>query len=318
MTNQIFCGKIINKYKILDCKTEVKELAETISPLRYPGGKSKLAPLVRYIVENKTTNKINTYIEPFAGGAGVALDLLINGSVENIIINDYDKSIYSFWKAVLTESERFIQTIRLTPVNITEWQRQKKIYSTYNDRYSFELGFATFFLNRTNRSGILSAGPIGGYDQTGNYLLDVRFNKEKLINRIEKIAKYRSHIKVYNKDIRSFIRLVIVKNQENSFVYFDPPYFSKGKELYINYFVAEDHAEIRDAIIHNVRCQWIITYDDEKSISSLYDGYTQRTYDLSYSLANKGIASELIIFSEEELCPNNTELIQAGVKTILS
>ena len=293
-------------------------MAETISPLRYPGGKSKLAPLVRYIVENKTTNKINTYIEPFAGGAGVALDLLINGSVENIIINDYDKSIYSFWKAVLTESERFIQTIRLTPVNITEWQRQKKIYSTYNDRYSFELGFATFFLNRTNRSGILSAGPIGGYDQTGNYLLDVRFNKEKLINRIEKIAKYRSHIKVYNKDIRSFIRLVIVKNQENSFVYFDPPYFSKGKELYINYFVAEDHAEIRDAIIHNVRCQWIITYDDEKSISSLYDGYTQRTYDLSYSLANKGIASELIIFSEEELCPNNTELIQAGVKTILS
>ena len=293
-------------------------MAETISPLRYPGGKSKLAPLVRYIVENKTTNKINTYIEPFAGGAGVALDLLINGSVENIIINDYDKSIYSFWKAVLTESERFIQTIRLTPVNITEWQRQKKIYSTYNDRYSFELGFATFFLNRTNRSGILSAGPIGGYDQTGNYLLDVRFNKEKLINRIEKIAKYRSHIKVYNKDIRSFIRLVIVKNQENSFVYFDPPYFSKGKELYINYFVAEDHAEIRDAIIHNVRCQWIITYDDEKSISSLYDGYTQRTYDLSYSLANKGIASEVIIFSEEELCPNNTELIQAGVKTILS
>ncbi len=293
-------------------------MSETISPLRYPGGKSKLAPLVRYIIDNKTNCEINTYIEPFAGGAGVALDLLINGTVDNIIINDYDKSIYSFWKAILTEPERFIQTIRLTPITIDEWQRQKRIYTTLNKKYSFELGFATFFLNRTNRSGILSAGPIGGYEQTGNYLIDARFNKEKLIDRIVKISKFRSHIKVYNKDIRSFIRLVIQQNQDNSFVYFDPPYFSKGKELYINYFVAKDHTEIRDAIIHNTSCQWIITYDDEKRISDLYHGFTQRAYDLSYSLANKGTASELIIFSNEYLCPNNTELVQAGIKTILS
>ena len=158
--------------------SEVKTMPETISPLRYPGGKSRLAPLVKYIIEHKTVANVTTYIEPFAGGAGVALDLLLGGTVDKIIINDYDKAIYSFWRAVITEPNRFIQTIVQTPVTIEEWRRQKEIYSIDNKKYSFELGFAAFFLNRTNRSGILTAGPIGGYNQTGNYQIDVRFNLE--------------------------------------------------------------------------------------------------------------------------------------------
>lgn len=290
-------------------------MPKTLSPLRYPGGKSKLSPLVKYIIEKKTNTNITTYIEPFAGGAGVALDLLINGTVSDIIINDYDKSIYSFWRAVITEPERFIQMINQTPVTIDEWRKQKEIYITLNKKYSFELGFATFFLNRTNRSGILSAGPIGGYDQTGNYLIDVRFNKENLIHRISKIAQYRKHIKVYNKDIRNFIIQVIVNNQNNSFVYFDPPYYVKGKELYINYFHDNDHIEIRDYIIQYLQCPWVMTYDAEESISNIYNDYTQCLYNLTYSLANKGKSSELIIFSNESLCPSNSELIDVGIKT---
>lgn len=288
---------------------------KTMSPLRYPGGKSNLAPLIKYIIEHKSNQNITTYIEPFAGGAGVALNLLISGTVSNIIINDYDKAIYSFWRSVITEPERFIETIIKTPVTIEEWRKQKEIYITLNNKYSFELGFATFFLNRTNRSGILSAGPIGGYEQTGNYLIDARFNKDSLISRIAKIAQYRNHIKVYNKDIRNFIRLVMVNNQDNFFVYFDPPYYIKGKELYFNFFQNDDHTEIRDAIIQNVNCQWLMTYDIEDNITNIYNGYTQRQYDLTYSLANKGKVSELIIFSDSELCPSNSELINAGIKT---
>lgn len=289
---------------------------KTISPLRYPGGKSKLSPLIKYIIEHKSNQNITTYIEPFAGGAGVALDLLINGTVNDIIINDYDKSIYSFWKAVITEPDRLIKTIIKTPVTIDEWRKQKGIYASLNNKYSFELGFATFFLNRTNRSGILSAGPIGGFEQTGNYLIDARFNKDCLTDRIARIAQFRNHIKVYNKDIRSFIRLVMTKNQANSFVYFDPPYYTKGRELYINFFKNDDHIEIRDTIIQNVNCQWLMTYDIVESITNIYHDYTQRQYSLTYSLANKGKASELIIFSDSKLCPNNFELTKAGIKTI--
>lgn len=140
-----------------------------------------------YIIERKTNINVTTYIEPFAGGAGVALDLLLSETVEKIIINDYDKAIYSFWRAILTETDRFTITINRIPITVEEWKKQKIIYTTLNKKYSFELGFAVFFLNRTNRSGILSAGPIGGYDQTGNYLIDVRFNKENLIHRISQL-----------------------------------------------------------------------------------------------------------------------------------
>lgn len=292
-------------------------MPKALSPLRYPGGKSKLSPMIKYIIEHKIDTNIATYIEPFAGGAGVALELLLSGTVNNVIINDYDKSIYSFWRAIISEPDRFIQEIIQTPVTIDEWRKQKEIYTTLNKKYSFELGFAAFFLNRTNRSGILSAGPIGGYDQTGNFLIDARFNKEDLIHRISIIAQYRKRIKVYNKDIRSFILQVIANNQDYSFVYFDPPYYVKGKELYINYFHDGDHIEIRDYIVQNLKCPWIMTYDEEERIANIYDMYTQRKYNLTYSLANKGKSSELIIFSDANICPSNSELSRAKIKTKL-
>ena len=287
------------------------------SPLRYPGGKTKLSPLVKFIIKNKIDSEITTYIEPFAGGAGVALDLLISGTVDDIIINDFDKSIYSFWKAIITEPDRFIQMIEKTPVTIDEWRKQKEIYTSLGKKYSFVFGFATFFLNRTNRSGILSAGPIGGYAQTGNYLIDARFNKENLISRISCITQYRNHIKVYNKDIRSFIKRVINNKQAGAFIYFDPPYYVKGKELYINYFHPHDHIEIRDHIIEYIHCPWIMTYDAEESISDIYAEYKNMQYNLNYSLANKGMSHELIIFSNPDMCPSNCELLNNGINTIL-
>lgn len=286
----------------------------TYSPLRYPGGKAKLAEFVRYVIENKVEREIGTYIEPFAGGAGVALYLLLNNIVEDIIINDYDKAIASFWKAAIFDTDRFVERIRETDVTIEEWHHQKNIYTNYRNKYSFELGFSTFFLNRTNRSGIITAGPIGGLRQDGNYHIDARFNKQVLIYKIKEIAERRNHIKVYNKDIHSFIQQVIVPNQEHSFVYFDPPYFQKGKELYKNYFLPKDHSSICRQIAQTLMCPWLITYDDVESIATLYHHYYCKKYDLIYSLANKGKASEIMIFSDQVLCPTAEELDHSSVK----
>lgn len=290
-------------------------MANNLSPLRYPGGKATLAPIIKFIINNKVDYKINTYIEPFAGGAGVALDLLMNGVVNDIIINDYDKAIYSFWKSILIDTKKFIELINKTEISIDEWHKQKNIYVTKKSKYSLELGFATFFLNRTNRSGILSAGPIGGYGQNGSYLLDARFNKDVLIERIETISQYKNHIKVYNKDIRSFIKLVLCKHPKGVFTYFDPPYYSKGKELYKNHFQIEDHIELCELISKTVNTPWIITYDDEKCIADIYNNYHVERYNLMYSLANKGQSSELIIFSDDKYCPTNDELETMKIKT---
>lgn len=283
------------------------------SPLRYPGGKAKLSPFIDYLIQNQLEG-ITTYIEPFAGGAGVALDLLLNESVERIIINDYDKAIYSFWKALLTETNRFIDAIRNVEITIDEWHKQKNIYINNKTKYSFELGFATFFLNRTNRSGILNAGPIGGYNQTGNYSIDVRFNKDGLIERIERIAEKKEQIKLYNKDIRKFIHQIISVNQDNALVYFDPPYYVKGQELYHNYLNDIDHREIHDNIVQYVHCPWVMTYDNVDTISNMYSDFYERRYNLTYSLANKGKSSELIIFSDDTLCPSNKELDNSHIK----
>lgn len=282
------------------------------SPLRYPGGKGKLAPFMGLMI-NKMNIKNGTYIEPFAGGAGVALMLLMEGYVDDIVINDYDKAIYSVWRAIISESENLVDRILDTPVNIDEWKKQKEIYVEQNKKYSLDLAFATFFLNRTNRSGILTGGPIGGFEQTGNYGIDARYNAEKLAERIRAIAKYKKHIKVYNKEIVSFIENVLPNYGQNSLTYFDPPYFNKGPELYKNFFDKEDHAKIAQLILNGVPGNWIITYDDTPEIIELYKQQCIRRYDLNYSAANTGKSSEVIVFNDNKFCPTNQELLNQEI-----
>lgn len=282
------------------------------SPLRYPGGKGKLAPFMGLMI-NKMDIKNGTYIEPFAGGAGVALMLLMEGYVEDIVINDYDKAIYSVWRAIVKDSENFVDRILHTKVDIEEWKKQKEVYVGQNDKYSLDLAFATFFLNRTNRSGILKGGPIGGFEQMGNYGIDARYNAERLVERIRGIAKYKKHIKVYNKEIVSFIENVLPHYGQNSLTYFDPPYFNKGPELYKNFFGKQDHAKIARLILNEVPGNWIITYDDTPEIVELYQQQCIRRYDLNYSVANTGKSSEIIIFNDECYCPTNQELLGQGI-----
>ncbi len=267
------------------------------SPLRYPGGKTKITPLVALLMESSGV-KNGTYIEPFVGGAGVALSLLFNNKVERIVINDYDVAIYSIWNAILNETDKLISLIENTPISVEEWRKQKKIYVERNNTYSLELAFATFYLNRTNRSGIIKAGPIGGFDQNGNYLIDARFNKIDLVKRIQKISTYKEKIILYNKEIRDFIINYLPLYTDNGFVYFDPPYFKKGKELYKNFFTLTDHSDIAE-LIRRLNLPWMLTYDDETEIVKLYkDKYIKR-YDINHSAANKGKNQEIIALSND-------------------
>lgn len=282
------------------------------SPLRYPGGKGKLAPFMEALIK-KTGHVDGTYVEPFAGGAGIALELLEKNVVSQIVINDYDKGIYSFWKAILTETDRFVQEIENVPLTMDEWNRQRNIIVTSGNRYSFELGFATFYMNRTNRSGIIKGGVIGGVDQTGNWKMDARFNKESLIQRIQNIAKRKDVIHVYNKDVVSLIKNYLPKYEENAFVYFDPPYFVKGKQLYLNFFNYSDHVRIEKVIDEFVNCDWVITYDDVPQIASIYSQHILRRFDLNYSVAVKRKASEIIIFKECEMIPSEDELLDEKI-----
>ena len=260
------------------------------SPLRYPGGKAKLVQFMEFMI-NERGYAGGTYIEPFAGGAGIAVELLLRDVVSRIVINDYDKGIWSFWKAILTETERFISEIRTVPLTMNEWEKQRAICLNYNKKYSFELGFATFYMNRTNRSGIIKGGVIGGLRQTGKWKIDARFNREDLISRIENIAFRKKDIRLYNQDITTFIEHYVPLYSEKAMIYFDPPYFKKGKQLYMNFFEFEDHKRIERVIRNSVKCDWIVTYDDAQEIREIYSSYPVMLYDLNYSVSKKCKAS---------------------------
>ena len=282
------------------------------SPLRYPGGKAKLARFMEFIIKERGYAG-GTYIEPFAGGAGIAVELLLRDVVSRIVINDYDKGIWSFWKAILTETERFISEIRTVPLTINECEKQRAISFNYNKKYSFELGFATFYMNRTNRSGIIKGGVIGGLQQTGKWKIDARFNRESLISRIESIAFRKKDIRLYNQDITTFIEHYVPFYSETAMIYFDPPYFKKGKQLYMNFFEFEDHKRIERVIRNSVECDWIVTYDDAPEIREIYASYPVMLYDLNYSVSKKCKTSELMIFKSNISIPRNKLLEQNGI-----
>lgn len=260
----------------------------TCSPLRYPGGKSQLYSFVRELIK-LNIGKDGTYIEPFAGGAGVALQLLINGDVKNIVINDLDNSIHSLWYSLLFHTEELLNLIDKTPINVDEWYKQKIIYKTESiDPFSLKGGFATLFLNRTNVSGIISGGPIGGFNQGGKYKIDCRFNKSQLIKKIEIISSLRDHISISNIDAELLVREIPLNfSRESTFIFIDPPYFSQGKNLYLKFIDNDKHQNLKNSIDQIDNYKWILTYDKSDVINDIYADLVQKfQYQLRYSANN--------------------------------
>lgn len=270
----------------------------TYSPLRYPGGKANLATFLKGLIENNFGDC--SYFELYAGGAGAALDLLFSGAVHNILLNDADYHIYAFWHSLLSETDNLIHLVETEPVTLENWYRQRDVYDNFIEYPMLDVGFATFFLNRCNRSGILTkAGPIGGFSQTGKYLIDCRFNRPDLISRIERIANHADDIQISNLDTLDFIRQYHdVLSLDTSFMYLDPPYYKKGKSLYLNYYSTEDHVNLRDALSNIRQLKWMVSYDDVEEIHQLYEGFNSCHHTLNYSLQTKRKTTEFFIFSD--------------------
>ena len=268
-----------------------------ISPLRYPGGKAKFYNNIIKIFNDNNIKK-PVYCEAFAGGAGLALLLLKNNIVDKLILNDIDKSIYCFWKSILDFNKEFCEMINSVNIDLVEREIQKKIQKDKDildltkKSDILKLGFSTFFLNRVNRSGIIRAGVIGGIEQNGNYKMDCRFNKKNLIERIKEINKYKKKIEFYNLDVIDFLKKI--ENKKKIFIFFDPPYFQKGKDLYTNFYMIEDHINLAKHI-SNLKQDWITTYDNTEEIKKIYSEFQIKEFDILYSLEKKRKAKEILI-----------------------
>lgn len=272
------------------------------SPLRYPGGKNKLAAFVAKIcIDN---NVDGHYVEPYSGGASVALFLLLEGFVSKITINDKDRSIYAFWHSVLNNTAQLCNMIEGAELTIDEWKKQKEIQNNKESADLLALGFSTFFLNRTNRSGIIKAGVMGGINQDGNYLMDCRFNKADLIHRIKIIAHHKKQIRLYKKDAIKLIDKIERESiSENVIIYFDPPYYLKAETLYMNHYKDSSHKNVSDKIksIKNIR--WIISYDNVPEIRSLYSEFRKKEFSFKHTAYQVREGKEVMFFSNNLIHP---------------
>jgi len=268
------------------------------SPLRYPGGKNRLSKFISQIcIDN---NIDGHYVEPFAGGASVALFLLMEGRVKKITINDYDRSVYAFWYSVLNYTDKLCNLIKDTEINLESWAIQKKIQNNKKKHPLLKLGFSTLFLNRTNFSGILNGGPLGGFEQRGDYKLDCRFNKEDIIMKIKDIAKYKEKIKLYNLDALELIEKIKKKSDNVSTIfYFDPPYYLKGSCLYLNSYDDVDHKLLSEAIKTIRNAAWVVSYDNTEEINKLYSWVEQSAYfNLKHFVNHVKDGKEVLFFRD--------------------
>lgn len=286
------------------------------SPLRYPGGKNKLSAFIAKICAENNIN--GHYVEPYSGGASVALFLLFEGYVNTITLNDKDRSIYAFWHSVLNQTEELCELIENATFNIEEWRRLKSIQNNKENTDLLLLGFSTFYLNRTNRSGIINAGVIGGIEQKGNYLMDCRFNKKDLISRIKLIASKRDNIRLYKEDAVELIDIIQreAENDNNLIFYFDPPYYFKASTLYMNHYEDVNHKIVSDKIksIDNIR--WIVSYDNVPEINSLYKECVKKEFSFKHTAYKSRVGKEILFFSPTLINPNMENLNPVNFKLL--
>lgn len=266
------------------------------SPLRYPGGKNKLSGFIAKLCE---LNEINGhYVEPYAGGASVALFLLLEGFVNEITINDKDRSIYAFWYSVLNNTDELCKIIEQTEVNVANWYLQRNVQKNKENEIDLlRLGFSTLYMNRCNRSGIINGGIMGGIEQSGKYKIDCRFNKSEIISRIRRIATHKNCIHLYNDDALDLIDRIEAIADENTIFYFDPPYYLKANSLYMNHYHDENHQQVANRIMQIKNIRWIVSYDNVPFIQNIYADCMKKEYSFKHTAYKSRVGQEILFFS---------------------
>ncbi|CUY15722.1 Site-specific DNA methylase [Serratia marcescens] len=280
------------------------------TPLRYPGGKGKLSYFIKDVLEINGLND-GVYVEPYAGGAGIALELLLQEYVRKIYINDIDYAIYCFWHSVINDSENLCRLIFDAKVDIDAWMKHKLVLANSSEYSPVEVGLSAFFLNRTNRSGILKAGVIGGKSQGGKWRMDVRFNKLDLVGRIQAIAEYGSRINIFNLDTLDFLDEISFLDERKTLLYLDPPYYMKGQGLYRNFYNHDDHVMVMEKLRESKFPYWLVSYDNALEIKDIYKDFSKIEYSLQYTAQQKKVGEEVMIFSPRILVPDSLKGVAA-------
>ena len=261
-----------------------------LSPLRYPGAKSLLYPVLGGIFEGaieRAGMSFDLLVEPFAGGASTSLRLVAEGKVERVLLADADPVVAAFWQVAAADTDYIIDRMhdeyaRYVDVGgaaaLARWDHWKHWTPTPGDSNASvrrDRAMRCLFLNRTTFSGILHgrAGPLGGRAQTSKHTIGCRFNPDDLAERLRFIEHlYRSNrlVDVWRADWRTTLDTIASRYKlllpDNVVAYLDPPYLTKSERLYPEAAGAFPHAELAAYLRSEARFRWVLSYDNDPAL----------------------------------------------------
>lgn len=283
-----------------------------LSPLRYPGGKGLLLDFVDDVIRNSLGTGVR-YVEPFVGGAAVAIGLLSRGIADRAVIGDIDPAVAAFWRGVFFHNEEFVDRVRECAVTIDAWHGHWQTLNAESVNDDLQLGFSAFFLNRTNYSGILRARPIGGLEQTGDWRLDCRFNKEDLVRRIKKLDRFSDRVDVFEGSACDLLDGLPENDVDDLFVYADPPYLMKSADLYLDETAFDTHVRLA-AKLRSMFRYWIVSYDRDSRVGSvLFPNERIARFSIRHSASRAHIGQELAVFSDDCAVSGSLRLLKSAV-----
>lgn len=263
------------------------------SPLRYPGGKASLSGVIARIVKDQKLEGCRVF-EPYAGSAAVSIALVGAGVCTSGSISERDPLLYSFWKCVFTNPAKLLRRINKTEISLQTWHELRPLLDLDepDESQADLLAFAALFFNRTNFSGVIHSGPIGGQTQSSDYAIDCRFNREELADRVDRLATLGEKIDVQFADALDVIKAQ--RNKRGAFFYIDPPYFLQGKKLYRYNYRLSGHIALADAL-RKAKFSWLLSYDNHDVIENLYEDFHNVYQEFRYSSRMPKKENELLI-----------------------
>ena len=269
---------------ILESKTKSGEklnrvsFSTHVSLLRWPGGKSKF---VGQLLSYCNPDKMENFVEPFAGGASVGLSLLLAGKVKELFLNDIDFGVYSLFQLIKDMPEVLIDRIRrFVPTKEAYYRARQRVNENYFGLDMVDAAWNLLIVNRLAFSGITKANCMSEPES--------RWSAHTLIKRIENIHRVNTHIHVSCMDACGLIEEMYWR--PNTTIFIDPPYKIKGKNLYVNYYTDKNHYELSNLLEDLYRgmpgADMLITYDDCEFIKEIYEIPDIITVSRTYSIAN--------------------------------
>jgi DNA adenine methylase len=292
------------------------------SPLRYPGGKARMAPWLTDTFEALLwPMDVEIWLEPFGGGAGAALTALASGRVPEAWIVEANPALAAFWTTVMNDGPAMADRVERTVPTLGMFQDSRQTVAAALDGEridTFKLGLAAFILNRCSRSGMIlpSVGPIGGKAQTGLHTVAARFNAAALADRIRTVHALGDRFKVFAGDGISFLEDLPASGvQDEVFCFVDPPYIGVGNDLYAIGMDDDLHQRLANAL-NRLTAPWLLTYDAHPQIPQLYPDSQVLEFDIPHTAGSSRVGTEYLVLGPGMGAPETNPLGKGSVSRL--